>query len=33
MKGGGMYGCLSPGIFMVSSLYGATPDDPNTFTA
>ncbi|MCI61721.1 hypothetical protein A2U01_0082978, partial [Trifolium medium] len=27
-----MYGCLSPKIFTVSSMYGATPDDPNTFT-
>ncbi|MCI96271.1 hypothetical protein A2U01_0117571, partial [Trifolium medium] len=33
MEGGGLYGCLSSKIFTVFSLQGATPDDPNTFTA
>ncbi|PNX56446.1 hypothetical protein L195_g049886 [Trifolium pratense] len=32
-EGGGMYRCLSPKNFMVSSSYEATPYDPNTLTA
>ncbi|GKB12379.1 hypothetical protein Tco_0846302 [Tanacetum coccineum] len=33
MDGGGFYGCLASKALIVSSQYGATPEEDNTFTA